>query len=109
MIVLNGLPRRFLCCLTVFALVLSANRMFAAKDSVPDWVRTAAGQKLPIYPPETNAVVLLNDVTYIVAPDGTAVEHVRRVTKILRPQGRDEGLVYVPFDNDTKILSVHVW
>jgi hypothetical protein len=80
-----------------------------AKDSVPDWVRTAAAQKFPAYPPETNAVVLLNDTTYTVAPDGTAVEHVRRVTKILRPQGRDEGLVYVAFDNDQKILSMHVW
>ena len=109
MIDLNGLLRRVSRCLTFSALVLSANPTFAAKDSVPDWVRTAAAQKLPAYPPETNAVVLLNDVTYTVAPDGTAVEHVRKVTKILRPLGRDEGLVYVPFDNDTKILSMHVW
>ena len=83
---------------------------FASKpDSVPDWVRTAAQQKHPDYSPETNAVVLLEDTTYTVAPDGTAVEHYRRVTKILRPQGREEGIVAVPFDKDTKILSMHVW
>jgi hypothetical protein len=42
---------------------------FAFKaDSVPDWVRTAAQQKLPEYSPETNAVVLLEDTTYTVAP-----------------------------------------
>jgi len=83
---------------------------FAFKsDNVPDWVRTAAQQKLPAYSPETNAVVLLEDTTYTVAPDGSAVEHLRRVVKILRPQGRGEGIVEVPFNKDTKILSMHVW
>jgi hypothetical protein len=83
---------------------------FASRpDSVPDWVRTAAQQKLPDYPPETNAVVLLEDTTYTVAPDGSATEHCRRVIKILRPQGREEGIVGVAFDKDTKILSMHVW
>ncbi len=78
-------------------------------DSVPDWVRTAAQQTLPEYSPETNAVVLLDDTTYTVAPDGSAVEHHRHVIKILRPQGRNEGIVGVAFDKDTKILSMHVW
>jgi hypothetical protein len=92
-----------LFCLTVVP-------AFASKpDSVPDWVRTAAQQKLPEYPPETNAVVLLEDITYTVAPDGSAVEHFRKVIKILRPQGREEGIVGVPFDKDSKILSMHVW
>ncbi len=97
-----------------FALVLltflAAAPAFAFKqDSVPDWVRAAAQQKLPQYSAETNAVVLLEDTTYTVAPDGSAVEHFRRVVKILRPQGRDEGIVAVPFDKDSKILSMHVW
>ena len=97
-----------------FALVLltllAAAPAFAFKaDSVPDWVRTAAQQKLPEYSPETKAVVLLEDTTYTVAPDGSAVEHYRYVVKILRPQGREEGIVAVPFDKDSKILSMHVW
>ncbi len=91
-------------------LCLTALPAFASKpDSVPDWVRTAAQQKLPDYSNETNAVVLLDDVTYTVAFDGSAVEHHRHVLKILRPQGRREGIVAVPFDKDTKILSMHVW
>src|SRR5258708_24098954 len=97
-----------------FALVLltclTVAPAFASKpDSVPDWVRTAAQQKLPEYSPETNAVVLLEDTTYTVAPDGSAVEHYRRVIKILRPHGRNRGIVGVPFDKDSKILSMHVW
>jgi hypothetical protein len=83
---------------------------FASKpDSVPDWVRTAAQQRFPEYSAETNAVVLLDDTAYTVAPDGSAIEHYRHVVKILRPQGRDEGIVAVPFDKDSKILSMHVW
>jgi transglutaminase-like putative cysteine protease len=81
----------------------------AKTDSVPDWVRTAAAQTIPPYPADTNAVVLLDDTTYTVGPDGSAVEHYRRVVKILRPQGRDEGLIHVYFDKDTKILSMNVW
>lgn len=80
-----------------------------AKDSAPDWVRAAAAQKLPVYPADTDAVVLLDDTTYSVAPNGQATEHRRHVVKILRPQGRDDAVVVVPFDKDTKILSLHVW
>ena len=94
----------------VFLFSLIAAPAFAFKsDSVPDWVRTAAQQKLPVYPPETNAVVLLDETTYTVAADGSAIEHYRYVVKILRPQGREEGIVGVPFDKDSKILSMHVW
>jgi hypothetical protein len=92
----------------LFSLIVAPAFAFKS-DSVPDWVRTAAQQKLPAYPPETNAVVLLDETTYTVAPDGSAVEHYRYVVKILRPQGREEGIVGVPFDKDSKILSMHVW
>jgi hypothetical protein len=93
-----------------FLFSLSTTSVLASKpDSVPDWVRAAAQQKLPEYPPETNAVVLLEDTTYTVAPDGSATEHYRQVVKILRPQGRNTGVVAVPFDKDSKILSMHVW
>jgi hypothetical protein len=80
-----------------------------SKDSVPDWVRAAAAQKLPSYPPETNAVVLLDETTLTVGPDGRATEHRRHVVKILRPAGREEGLIRVYFDKDTKLASFHVW
>jgi Domain of Unknown Function with PDB structure (DUF3857)/Transglutaminase-like superfamily len=80
-----------------------------AKDSVPDWVRAAAAQNIPSYSAETNAVVLLDDTVYTVAPDGRAVEHCRHVVKILRPQGRAQALIRVGFDKDTKILSMNVW
>jgi Transglutaminase-like enzymes, putative cysteine proteases len=106
-------PSPWACCYrfatAVLILLSAAPLCFAKQDSVPDWVRDAAAQKLPDYPAETDAVVLLDDTTYSVAANGQATEHYRRVVKILRPQGRDDGFVAVPFDKDTKILSLHVW
>jgi Domain of Unknown Function with PDB structure (DUF3857)/Transglutaminase-like superfamily len=99
--------RKFLAVSAFTFCIVSSG--WAAKDSVPDWVRAAAAQTVPAYPPRTNAVVLLDDTTYTVAPDGRATEHYRRVVKILRPEGRDEGIVHVNFDKDTKILSLHTW
>ena len=82
---------------------------FASKDSVPDWVRAAAVQPLPEYSKETSAVVLLDDTTFTVASDGKAVQHTRHVIKILRPNGREEAVARVDYNNDSKILSMHVW
>jgi len=90
-------------------LISATSPAFAKGDSVPDWVQDAAAQKLPTYPPETNAVVLLDQRTYTVDAEGRAVKHVRRVVKILRPQGRDEGVIHVDYDKDMKILSMNVW
>jgi hypothetical protein len=76
---------------------------------VPDWVKAARAETLPVFPGSPKAVVLLDDRTYTVAPDGRATEHVRFVVKILRPQGREYGYPVVWFDKDSKILSMHVW
>jgi transglutaminase-like putative cysteine protease len=89
---------------------LAVEPALAAKpEAVPDWVRDAAAQTLPSYPAETAAVVLKEDTIYTVQPDGQAVEHLRRVVKILRPQGRDEATIHVEYDDETKLLLFHVW
>ena len=91
------------------AFLLGVSPALASGNNVPDWVRDAAHQALPTYPPTTKAVVLLSDTTYTVGPDGRAIEHVRQVIKILRPQGRDEAYPFVPYDKDSKVTSFHVW
>jgi hypothetical protein len=99
---------------SVVLAILSATPMFAGGSifgpaPVPDWVKAAAAQKLPAFPGRPKAVMLLDETTYTVGTDGRAVEHVRRVVKILRPQGRDYGYPAVWFDKDSKVLSMHVW
>ncbi|WP_245817836.1 DUF3857 domain-containing transglutaminase family protein [Granulicella rosea] len=66
-------------------------------------------QPQPKFRAEDPAAVLLDETVLTVGSDGRATEHHRHVVKILRPAGRDEGVVAVPFDNDRKLLSLHIW
>jgi hypothetical protein len=110
----RGCADRGLAILLVGAIALGggvsarAGNLFGPQP-VPDWVKTAAQQKLPEFHGNPKAVVLLEQTTYTVDAKGQAVEHVRRVVKILRPQGRDYGYPSVWYDKDSKVLSMHVW
>src|SRR6476620_3518112 len=90
----------------VVAVALSVLPSAAA---TPDWVRKAASATLPSYDPETNAVVLLDDVNIRVVNVGEYVEHYRRVVKILRPEGREEADIGVYLDTKEKLHSIHCW
>ena len=87
----------------------SSLHAWAGSVQVPDWMRAAAQEKLPEYGPKTEAVVLLEETTLTVQANGSAVEKIRRVVKILRPQGRVYGEVVVPFNADSKLNFLHVW
>lgn len=101
--------QRTVAALSAALLLTAAAAPLHAATSLPDWARSAVAQPLPSFPESARAAVLLNDTTYTVGQDGRAVVHVRRVIKILRPQGRDYGQPYVTYDKDSKILSLHVW
>lgn len=107
----QGIQSTIAATLTLLLLLLGGRAAHASAkdDPVPTWVSEAAHLALPTYSADTKAVVLLDQTEYIVAPNGTAVEHYRRVVKILRPTGRSEGIVQVGFDDDTKIRSLKVW
>jgi transglutaminase-like putative cysteine protease len=96
---------RFAC---IFALSVVPVSAFAT-DKVPDWVRAEADQKLPPLPEKARSVILLDEHTYTIQPNGQAIEHVRSVVKILRPQGREDAYAIVRFDKDSKVLSMHAW
>ncbi|MGI4827270.1 MAG: DUF3857 domain-containing transglutaminase family protein [Janthinobacterium lividum] len=106
---LLDVPRALLLGAQLLLLLSAAGPLWASSNTVPDWVRLAAQQKLPPFPDTAKAVVLLSETTYTVAPDGKATTHVRKVVKILRPQGREYGYPQVWFDKDSKVLSMHVW
>jgi hypothetical protein len=91
-------------------LVLFSLPAFAdTKANIPDWVRQAAGQQLPPYPPDTDAVVLLSEETDTVTAPDEHIEHYRRVVKILRPDGRNEGDLRVWIGHEGKLNSIHGW
>jgi hypothetical protein len=91
------------------ALAAASLHAHAATPQPPGWVITAAHASTPYYPKTTKAVVLDDEETLTVQPDGKAILLKRRVIKILRPQGRGFATVVVPIDRDRKLHSLHVW
>ena len=81
-----------------------------AADQVPDWLRAASQDKLPDYPKETEAVVLLEEQYTTVKDNGEIETRCRRAYKLLRPEGREGyGGVRVDFDNETKLTYLKAW
>lgn len=81
----------------------------AGAVTIPDWLRQSAAQPLPAYPPETKAVVLLDQTDYTVTAPGEYLEHSRRIVKILRPDGREEGDLAVDLSQGEKLNYLHSW
>ena len=77
--------------------------------SVPDWLKQAAAEKLPVYPADTKAVVLADEIEQTIEGPGQYVEHYRRIVKILRPDGREHAQLMVHLRQQDKLLSVHAW
>lgn len=79
-------------------------------DKAPDWLRAAAQEKLPDYPKDTVAVVLLDEQQTIVKDKGDIEVRTRRAYKLLRPEARDGyGGALIDFDNETKISFLKAW
>ncbi len=97
---------RAMQCVGSVAFLLLSSCAWAA---VPDWVRTSVAASLPKYEPDTNAVVLLDEVTYTVTSPDEYVEHYRRAVKILRPDGRDQANFVVHFRQKEKVVSLRAW
>ena len=95
----------------LFLLVATFTALFvpALHAEIPDWVRTAASSAIATYPPETKAVVLLDQTEDSILNPGEYIEHYRRVVKILRPEGRDQGNIRVYLEKQDKISFLHVW
>ena len=100
---------------SVFRACAIAVALFAAapaslRADTPDWMRAAAQEKLPEYPMETTAVILL-DETIVTAKRPEEIEILsRRVVRILRPQGKAEfGRVQVYLSDDRKLSSLKAW
>src|ERR1700686_1734264 len=94
--------------MAVIALVSTAGPALGGVN-VPDWVRQVAAQPIGAYPPETKAVVLLDQTDYTVTAPGDYIEHSRWIVKILRPEGREEGDLGLDLSRGEKLTYVHSW
>lgn len=80
-----------------------------AHAAAPEWLRALAREPLPTYPPETQAVVLLNEAVTTVLPDGEIKTRYRLAYKILRPGGRRYGTLAVGFRTETRLTFLKGW
>ena len=93
-------------------LTLAATLVFAsgaASASTPDWLKQVAQAPLPAYPGDTGAVMLLDERLTTVSSAGEIRTTYRKAYKILRPEGRTFGTVYVYFDNETRLTLLKGW
>jgi hypothetical protein len=77
--------------------------------NIPDWMRHAAAQPPGSYPSQTKAVVVLEETDFTVTAPGEYTEHHRSVTKILRPEGRDYGELFLQLEQKDKVNFIHAW
>ena len=79
-------------------------------DNAPDWLRTAAQEKLPDYPKDAVAVVLLDEQITTVKDNGNIETRHRYACKLLRPEAiKTFGYASVEFDNETKVSFFRAW
>src|SRR5271170_8132972 len=94
----------------VVLLVFSSSHPWAYGASIPDWMRAAAHESLPVYPADTKAVVLLNEETTTVQDNGEIHTTYRRVIKILSTEGaKDYDYAFTHFDKETKLTFFRAW
>jgi len=90
-----------------FALFSFSNGLVQAE--VPEWLRALARQPAKTYADDVNAVVLLDDNVTTVKENGDIVRHGRRVVRILRPEGRNEGDYARSYNGDSKVNYLRGW
>lgn len=90
------------------ALLLAGPPVRAA--NLPDWLAAAAKQPIPsTVPKDAVAVILYSDQQTIVSPNGDAETRYREACKILRPEGKDYGIVEIEVSKDTPVVYFKAW
>ncbi|MGB9199316.1 MAG: DUF3857 and transglutaminase domain-containing protein [Terriglobales bacterium] len=95
--------------LGIAMLALGAVPRAMAGSEAPQWMHSLAGVPLPSYDEKTEAVLLYSDRNVTVLSEDKVRTHVREAYRILRPEGRNRGVVVVYFGRSTKISGLHGW
>ena len=105
-------PRRALSCFVVGVVwlsMLTALRVRAASSDAPAWMHALVSAPLPAHDEKTDAVQLYAEKIVTVQSADKIRTQVRKAYKILRPGGRDLGVVGVAFGSSTKVINLHAW
>jgi hypothetical protein len=80
-----------------------------AKADAPAWMHGLVGATLPEHDDKTDAVILYSEEIVSVQSADKVRRTVRTAYKILRPSGRDHGLLLVPFNQHSRVTSMRGW
>lgn len=84
--------------------------MEGAAVKPPHWLVSEAARAVPALPPETEAVILLDEQSTVVSPKGVMTTTCRRAAKILRQAGVESTRRLVLAESyDTKVQSMTGW
>src|SRR5436853_319093 len=81
----------------------------ALAGDAPSWMHSAASAPLPAHDDKTDAVLLYSEHAVTVQSLDKIKTRVRVVYKILRPSGREYGIVGVSFNPHRKITALRGW
>ncbi len=75
----------------------------------PQWMHAQVNAPLPSYDEKTDAVLLYSETNVTVVATDKIRTQVREAYRILRPNGRNAGIVFVHFNPQRKVKSLHGW
>ena len=82
----------------------------ALAGDAPQWMHALVNAPLPAHDEKTDAVLLYSETDVTVVSVDKIKTVVKRAFKILRPDGRAYGTVFVPFNSPgQKVNSLHGW
>jgi hypothetical protein len=82
----------------------------AAGGDAPQWMHALVNAPVPAYDEKTDAVLLYSETNVTVVSTDKIKTQIREAYKILRPNGREHGTVFVPFQIPAqKVTSLHGW
>ena len=79
--------------LGIAMLALGAVPRAMAGSEAPQWMHSLVACPLPSYDEKTEAVLLYSDTNVTVLSEDKVRTHVREAYRILRPEGRNRGVV----------------
>ncbi len=104
-----AISRRVVLISVCGVLALLAGAPGATAGDAPQWMHAQVNAPLPAHDEKTDAILLYSETDVTVLSPDKIKTTVREAYKILRPNGREHGTVYVYFNPSRKIKSLHGW
>src|ERR1700692_2941026 len=95
--------RGMLLAASIVAAILAYAPLAAAGAEAPRWMHSLTNAPLPSYDEKTDAVLLYSETNVTVVSTDKIKTLVREAYKILRPEGRSHGTVFVSFNPQRKV------